>query len=145
MTAINLCPINAKNMGDAREWALCNYFGCTRCKHDKTPYDQGSDISVNGMDISVKSSAFTLMAGNLCEGRETFDGIWSLYAERVHSNTFAYITTDFTAYIMNIDEFCQFVYNFCYIERDSEKNGGKMKIRCKKESQKMRKWLAAVA
>ena len=81
------------------------------------------------------------MAGSLCEGREGFDEIWSLYAERVHSNMFAYVTLTGTVYMMNIDEFKSFVYAFCRTERESEKNGGAMKIRCRKESAKMLRWL----
>ena len=45
-------------------------------------------------------------------------------------------------YEMNLPEFKQFVYAFCHTERESEKNGGAMKIRCRKESKKMLAWLA---
>ena len=143
MTVINLSPVDAKNAGDAREWALCAAFGVERSKHDSLPYDKASDLSVNGMDISIKASGFSLMSGALCEGRDTFDGIWNLFAERVHSNNFAYVTSDWTAYMMNLDEFADFVHEFGYIERESSKNGGAAKIRCKKESKKMLRWLAA--
>ena len=145
MTTFQITAVTARNAGDAREWALCNYFGCDRCKHDAAAYDKASDLSVNGMDISIKASAFTLMSGNLCDGRDTFDGIWELFAERTHSNRFAYITNDFTVYMMNLGEFERFVRTFCRTERESEKNGGAMKIRCRKESAKMLAWLAAEA
>ena len=145
MTTFQISAVEARNAGDAREWALCNYYGCERCKHDSLAYDKASDLSVNGMDISIKASAITLMSGNLCNGLESFDDIWSLYAENVHSNTFAYITNDFTVYMMNLGEFERFVRTFCRTERESEKNGGAMKIRCRKESAKMLKWLAAEA
>lgn len=141
MTTINLCPVDAKNAGDAREWALCNYFGCERSKHDSLPYDKASDLSVGDMNISIKASGFSLMSGALCEGRETFDEIWSLFIERVHSNRFAYVTSNWTAYMMNLNEFDSFVHEFGYIERESSKNGGAVKIRCKKESKKMLAWL----
>ena len=144
MTSFTICPgANARNTGDAREWGLCEYFGCSRCKHDAVPYDRGSDISTADMDISVKASGFSLMAGSMCEGRETFDGIWDLYAERVHSNRFAYVTADWTVYMMDLSEFKRFVYAFARVEADSQKNGGAMKIRCRKESKKMLAWLAA--
>lgn len=141
MTTFQIAPVAAKNAGDAREWALCNYFGCERSKHDNLSYDKASDLSIDGMDISIKASAFTLMSGNLCGGRDTFDGIWELFAEKVHSNYFAYITKDFTVYMMNLDEFKKFVYKFCGMEKESAKNGGATKIRCKKESKKMLAWL----
>lgn len=128
---------------DAKEWSLCQFLGVSRAKHDAVRYDRASDISAQDMEISVKSSAFTLMAGSLCEGLEDFDAIWNLYAERVHSNTFAYITQDFVVYMMNLNEFKAFVYEFCHIERESAKNGGAAKIRSAKESKKMLNWLAS--
>ena len=145
MTTYTINPIDHKNAGIAREWALCAYYKVTRTAHDSLAYDKGSDLDVNEKHISIKASAFTLMAGGLCEGRDTFDGIWNLYAERVHSNCFAYITADFTVYEMNLDEFKEFVYKFAHTERESEKNGGALKIRLRKESGKMLKWLADMA
>lgn len=129
------------NAGIAREWSLCLYFGIRRVAHDSVAYDKGSDIVAQGMNISVKASGFTLMNGSLCEGIEDFEGIWNLYADRTHSDHFAYMTADFTCYMMNLQEFGEFVHQFARLERDSEKNGGAMKIRCRKESGKMLNWL----
>lgn len=143
MITYTIQHINHKNAGIARELALCHHYNIERTAHDNIPYDKDSDLNACGKHISVKASAFSLMAGNLCEGREDFDGIWNLYAERVHSDTFAYITADFTVYEMNLAEFKQFVYTFAHTERESEKNGGAVKIRLRKESGKMLKWLAA--
>lgn len=134
-----------KNEGIAREWALCAHYMVARTAHDAQPYDKASDLDAAGKHISIKASAFTLMSGNLCEGIEDFDGIWNLYESRVHSDTFAYVTADMRVYEMNIREFKLFVYTFCKTERESEKNGGAMKIRCRKESGKMLKWLANMA
>lgn len=134
-----------KNEGIAREWALCAHYNIERAKHDSLPYDKGSDLDAAGKHISIKASAFTLMSGNLCEGREDFDGIWELYESRVHSDTFAYVTADFTVYEMTLGEFKMFVYTFARTERESEKNGGAMKIRLRKESAKMLAWLQARA
>ena len=135
--------IDHQNAGIAREWAMCRYHNVVRTVHDNLAYDKGSDLdTADGKHISIKASAFTLMAGSLCEGRDTFDGIWNLYAERVHSDTFAYITADFTVYEMGLDEFKSFVYAFGRLEAESEKNGGALKIRLRKESGKMLKWLA---
>lgn len=142
MTKIEaLQVIEHTNAGIAREWSLCRYFGIERQAHDSNAYDKDSDVVAQGMNISVKASAFTLMSGSLCEGIEDFEGIWNLYADRVHSDHFAYMTADFTCYMMNLQEFGEFVHQFARLERESEKNGGAMKIRCRKESGKMLNWL----
>lgn len=112
---------------------------------DKVPYYAGSDVNVGNRHISVKSSKFTLMSGSLCEGETTFDGIWNLYERKVHSNEWAYITAEGKAYEMNLSEFKQFVYEFCSVEKESSKNGGKAKIRCRRETKAMLQWLEARA
>jgi len=148
MTTSNImrfAPAGVKNNGDRREWAVCAHMGVDRVHHDSGAYDRDSDVNVGNLHISVKSSAFTLMSGALCEGLEDFDSIWALYKSKTHSNTFAYVDEDFNLYLMNMEEFEKFVYAFCKTERESEKNGGAMKIRCRKESQKMRDWLQANA
>ena len=144
MTTYTIERISHKNAGIAREWALCRHYMVERTAHDSLAYDKGSDLDAAGKHISIKASAFTLMSGALCEGLEDFDSIWNLYESRVHSDTFAYITADFTVYEMNITEFKQFVYMFAHTERESEKNGGQVKIRLRKESAKMLKWLTAM-
>lgn len=138
---INWKPTAVKNQGIAREWALCGSKGIERVKHDNGSYDKDSDVNCGSAHISVKANKFTLMSGSLCEGLESFDAIWNLYERKVHSNTWAYVTADFVSYEMNLEEFKSFVYEFCYLERDSMKNGGAMKIRCRAESKKMLKWL----
>lgn len=148
MKAVNLtsfAPATAKNEGIRREWALCAYEGIERTKHDHTPYDKGSDVEVGARHISVKASKFTLMSGSLCEGKTEFSDIWELYATKKHSNEWCYITEDFIGYMMSLDEFKQFVYKFCKVEKESKKNGGYSKIRCKEETAEMRKWLEARA
>ncbi len=137
--------VEHKNAGIAREWALCHYYKVERTAHDSLAYDKGSDLDAAGKHISVKASAFTLMRGNLCERLESFDDIWNLYESRVHSDTFDYVTADYIVYEMNLNEFKQFVYKFAHTERESEKNGGQMKIRLRKESGKMLQWLANMA
>ena len=131
---------SVKNAGITREWTVCSYVGITRVTHDHTSYDKDSDVNVGDRHISIKASKFTLMSGNLCEGLSDFDSIWALYAHKCHSNEWCYVTEDFTAYFMDKDEFKTFVYTFCHIEKESEKNGGAYKIRCKAESKKMLQW-----
>lgn len=139
------CNDSVTNAGIAREWALCQYFGIDRQRHDHSDYRTSSDIMVGELNISVKASAFTLMSGSLCGGYTEFEDIWELYKRSTHSNTFAYVTADFTVYLMNLNEFEKFVHKFCRTETDSKKNGGKVKIRCKKETEEMRAWLRAAA
>ena len=131
----------AINNGIAREHDLCAYYGITRTLHDHSAYDKDSDIVAAGLNISVKASGFSLMSGSLCEGLEDFDGIWNLYESRVHSDHFAYVTSEYEVYMMNIAEFKSFIYMFGALERESQKNGGKVKIKCRKESKKMLAWL----
>ncbi len=145
MLSYRIEKIDNKNAGIAREWALCRYYGITRTSHDAQGYDVASDIDAGEKQVSVKASGFSLMSGSLCNGLADFDSIWKLYASRVHSNTFAYVTADFTVYEMTLDEFRAFVYEFARLEKESEKNGGALKIRCRKESKKMVGWLEARA
>lgn len=135
-----------KNAKINAEFCLAYHLmGEIRTHHDSLPYNVGSDIETGYANISVKASKFTLMTGTLCEGQTTFDGIWNVYAKNTHSNVFAYITANMEVYEMDMEMFKKFVYAFCRTERDSEKNGGCMKIRCKTESQKMLKWLESQA
>lgn len=144
MKTTTLIPcFDSRNAGDNREWALCRAYGLPRTTHDSKPYYMASDLEIGALKISIKASAFSLMTSALCEGLTDFDAIWNLFESKTHSNTYAYVTADFTCYLMNLAEFKKFVYTFCYLDRDSVKNGGKCKIRCRKESSKMLAWLAA--
>ena len=106
MTSAILTPMTiSRNAGDNREWSVCSYVGAPRAKHDSSDYRNSSDIVLGERHISVKSSAFTLMSGNMCEGETTMDGIWNVYERNTHSNEVAYVTEDFTAYFMTMDEF----------------------------------------
>lgn len=134
-----------KNKGILGEWALAAHYGVERNTHDHTRYDEASDICAAGKNISVKADRFTLMSGKLCGGIQTFDGIWNLFRRTVHSDTFAYITLDMVVYEMNLNEFQQFVFKFCSLQRESTKNGGGMKIRARHESKAMLAWLDNMA
>ena len=132
----------ATNAGIAREHDYCASLGINRTKHDSNDYRTTSDIVIGNHHISVKSSGFTLMTGTLCNGAETLEDIWNVYEQTTDATEVAYITSENIAYTMNIKEFKTFVMTFCRTERDSKKNGGKMKVRCRHESEKMRQWLA---
>lgn len=141
----NYSENNGKTNGDKREFALCAYYGIERTKHDHSPYYCNSDIELDTMNISVKASGASLMSGKLSSGCKTFEGIWRRYRRNVHSDTFAYVTKDFTVYLMNLDEFSKFIHKFGYLARESKQNGGQKKVKLLNESKKMVNWLAACA
>ena len=141
MTTFNFTPSAHKNAGIAIEWGICEHFHIERTAHDHVAYNKGSDVECGDLHMSVKSARFSLISSSLCCGETTFDGIWNVYAENVHSNRFVYGTKDGKAYMMNLDEFKSFVYEFCGLQTESEKNGGGVKIRCGHETKKMLKWL----
>ena len=128
------------NQGQARQQDIDYMLTGKIRKPDHVPFDVDSDIPEYG--ISVKSSRFTLVSAARVYG-ETFDEIWNEYARRVHSKWFCYATATGEAYFMNLEEFESFVRAFCTVERESSKNGGGLKIRCKKESKAMLTWLSA--
>ena len=136
--------LDPKNLGDLYEWALCRHFGVNRQKHDSGRYDKGSDLELdNGMRISIKYGAFSLMNGTLCEGQTTIDGIWNVYETHTHSNVAAVITDTCDVFLMSIPEFKKFIFTFGHIGRDSKKNGGCTKIQCYKDTKKRLAWLMA--
>lgn len=145
MTTFGFELQNVKNHGDAVEHGICRVFNVERVKHDSISFDKGSDIEARGMRISVKASHSTLMSGSMCKGLDTFDAIWGYYEANTHSDTFIYGTEEGIAYMMDLAEFKRFVYAFGSLERESSKNGGGFKIRVKRESIKMRNWLADMA
>lgn len=134
---------SAHTAGDAREWTYLDNYGISRTAHDSARFDRDSDANIGDKHISIKAARFSLMAGSYCKNCSTFDEIWALFAANVHSNFFVYITKDFVAYEMTLDEFKVFVYLFCGLERESKKNGGYLKIKARSESKKMLGWLAA--
>ena len=141
MKTYNLIPVEAKKPADAKEWAVCRYYGIERVSHDSKPYNVASDVDLGEKRISVKSEKFTLMAGSLCNGYTDFDDIWNWYEATTHSNCATYVTKDFKAYEMTIPEFKQFVYQFCTVQKESQKNGGTSKIRCRTETKALLDWL----
>lgn len=128
------------NKGQARQQDVDFMLTGKIRKADHVPFDMDSDIPE--YDCSVKASRFTLVSANVVRGND-FDSIWNEYAERVHSTLFCYATENGTAYFMDIAEFESFVRTFCTLQKESSKNGGGMKIRCKSESKAMLQWLAA--
>lgn len=126
------------NFGNHAEQALAYTLTGEIRKHDHIPFYEDSDIPEYAM--SVKSSGFTLASAKVNKG-ETFDEKWADFSKRVHSTCFAYVSHDMVAYVMTKREFKKFVYAFCNLDHESEKNGGGLKIKCRNESKKMVAWL----
>ena len=128
-----------KNNGQHMEQcATFTYTGEIR-QHDNVPYDKGSDIPE--YHISVKSSAFSLASAKLVKG-DTVEEQLAYYMEHTASEKILYVTENYDGYEMSLTEFAEFVLTFGYITRESEKSGGGLKVRAKKESKKMLEWLA---
>lgn len=135
---VNVNFRNYKSNGQHKEQALAYVLTGEIRKADKVPFYMGSDIPE--YEMSVKSSKFSLMNGNACICQD-FDGIVEEFFNRVKSTKFAYVTNDMVAYVMNIEQFRQFVYMFCGLERESQKNGGRYKVKMRAESKKTIAWL----
>lgn len=105
-------------------------------KHDNVPFDKGSDIEP--LHMSVKSARFTL--ANRLNG-DTFEEMLDDFFSRVASLEFTYVTEDNEGYVMNKDEFREFLEQFATIQRASQKNGGHKVVRGKSESKAMLAWL----
>lgn len=107
-------------------------------KADHLKWDKGSDIPEYAM--SVKSARFTLATDLI---GETLEDKVNNYFARVLSTSWAYVTKDGTAYIMNAIEFKAFLLAFGTISRMSSRNGGQMAVKGGHESKKMVEWLMA--
>lgn len=140
-TITNLADIERvyANWGNHCEQVLTFTLTGEMRKHDHVSFDKDSDIPE--FDMSVKSDGFTLASAKVNHG-ETFDEKLDDYKMRVHSTKFAYVTLEMIAYVMNLDEFEIFIRLFCYLDKESSKNGGGCKIKCRHETKKMRAWLA---
>lgn len=131
-----------RNHGDRAEEDFDYMLNGTISGKDSLSYAVSSDVFHNGVGISVKSSHFTLMSAKLANSEDMAEQL-DFYFSTVHSTLFAYVTKEYAAYMMNAVEFREFLELFCTMERESQKNGGGMKVRCRAESAKMVKWLEA--
>lgn len=107
-------------------------------KADNRKWNEQSDIPE--LLMSVKADRFTLASDlvgeTICEKVDD-------YFNRVRSITWAYLANDGTIYIMNCSEFKAFLLRFAKLERDSTKNGGRMKVRFPHETEMVKQWLMA--
>jgi len=133
-----------KNNGDRAEENFDFFMNGKISGKDSKAYNVDSDVNCNGIGYSVKSNHFSLVSAGLLKG-ETMAEMLDYYFATVHSTMAVYVTKDNIAYVMNMNEFRQMLEMFAGLERESSKNGGGVKIRCKAESKKMREWLAEKA
>ena len=129
----------AGNEGMNKEQCLDFYYNGRHGKHDNLKWDEGSDLPEQ--HISVKSARFSLCAGGQLIGSDLLEMLNDYFA-RVASQTFAYVTKAYEVYEMNATEFRAFLIEFGYLEKESSRNGGKLKIKAKSESKAMLAWFS---
>lgn len=127
-----------KNFGKHAEQALAYTLTGEIRKADCVPYNVDSDIPEYHM--SVKSRGFSLMSGNLCRAQD-FEGIVNQYMGEVASKCVAYVAQNMVAYVMDMEEFREFLYLSCGLCRESTRNGGRIKVKMRSESKKVLAWL----
>lgn len=122
---------------------------CFRVSMGVSPKDARADniAAKNGCDfsdISIKSARFSLSCNTQAAGIE------NLLRECMkidRAKKYAYITdgngtmNTIRVYEMNPATFETFVLTFAKVERESNKNGGKNKIRFPRENEKILQWL----
>ena len=128
------------NFGQAAEQSLVYALTGEIRAHRDGRFWASSDIPE--FNMSVKSDHFTLAAK--LQG-DTMQDMVNDYFTRTESAAWAYVTREMLVYIMTALEFRAFIEAFGVVERESEKNGGGLKVRCKHESKKMLAWLANMA
>ena len=125
-----------KNHGEYLESVAKYHRGLDYLVNPNTSYDTGSDIEE--MRASVKSSGASLarVYGN------TLEQILNVYFANVHSTLWIFINDigeEITEYHMNKEEFREFLYEFGTLARENKTY--LIKVRLKKVSGKMLKWL----
>lgn len=125
-----------KNHGEYLESVAKYHRGLDYLVNPNTSYDTGSDIEE--MRASVKSSGASLarIYGN------TLEQILNVYFANVHSTLWIFINDmgeEITEYHMNKEEFREFLYEFGTLARENKTH--LIKVRLKKVSGKMLKWL----
>lgn len=143
MTTMTITNISAyTNWGHACEQSLAYALTGEIRAHDSVPFDMDSDIPEYGM--SVKANRFTLASAKVLTG-DTWEEMINNFFQMTASKVFAYVTKEMVAYMMNADEFREFLLLFTFLDKESTKNGGGYKVRAKEESKKMLAWLMANA
>ena len=125
-----------KNAGELAESITKFHRGLDYLVNPKTSYDNGSDIE--SLNASVKSSGASLA----CLYGNSFEQIIDTYFANVHSTLWIYVVKvdeEIIEYHMNAKEFREFLEGWAQIAVES--NSHLLKVRFKKTSLKMIKWL----
>lgn len=133
LTRVSTAKKQADRKEDDFRYAMT---GIVTHKHDSEEFSKGADV----LDYSVKTSHASLPS--TLKGETIADKLNDMY-KRDYANKYVYISDNNDAYIMNKCEFTAFVTEFGRLERDSQKNGGGMKVRLLRESSRMLAWLNA--
>lgn len=95
---------------------------------DYTPFWVSGDIG----DIQIKSAKATI-----CQGTDIAE-----HLKRDKANRYGYVIKDFSKmFLMSKEEYLEFSTRFSYQTTESQKNGGKIKMRFKFESKEMIEYL----
>lgn len=128
MTKFNFTLLNNyKNNGQNVEQSIRFTLTGKIEKADNIAHNKSADC----LNYQIKSARATV-----CKGRNL-----EAYLNEDASKAYIYGTLDGMAYIMNRQEYENFIKNFGTLTRESEKNGGGEKIRLGHETKKMREWL----
>lgn len=133
LTRVSTAKKQADRKEDDFRYAMTGL--CTH-KHDSVEFSKSADV----LDYSVKTSHASLPS--TLKGETIADKLNDMY-KRDYANKYVYISDNNDAYIMNKCEFTAFITEFGRLERDSQKNGGGMKVRLLRESSRMLAWLNA--
>lgn len=117
------------NGGQAKEQRFTYTLTGLRIKAGNVPHDKGADV----LHYQVKSARATV-----CMGTDLM-----AYLATDKATEYAYVTNDGFAYIMNREEYVEFVNTFGTIDRESSKRGGRAKIRLRGESRALIAYLMA--
>ena len=139
---VNKAGKAVKNRGQYLEFCFRVAMGVnpTDAKADNIPAKNGCDFN----NVSIKSPRFSLACNTQAEGFE------NLLKECLHidkAEKYVYLTDCngkmdiIRVYEMDPVTFEKFILTFAKIERESDKNGGKEKIRFPRENEKILQWL----
>ena len=115
------------NKGNKKECAFALYAVGIAKRGDNIPAEVKADV----LDVQVKSSKSSLGKG------DNMDAIIA----RDAAKRYAYVSEDYQAYLMSIEEYRAFTAKFAFVNYESKKNGGATKMRLLPESGKMLRWL----
>ena len=127
------------NRGERAEKAVYDYYG-QQYERTNTAYTRDGDITINGIAYQVKSGGASISIGKTAETLD-FQGLLDRYIKTSAAKRYIYVTDDLVGYILTKTVFKRFVESFGYYTHDSAKNGGRAKIRLRRDSKRMREWL----